>query len=587
MGAHRADARGGAAAVPGGGAGGGEGDAGDRGSPVTRRKDDTTPRKRPGHPRKIRQTLAGDLAARFEALGVVARLTFPSPRYRLDPVAFAREILGVEPWDAQVAILELVRDNLRVAVTSGHKTGKSMSAAILALWYFCSFDDARVVMSSTTSRQVDQILWRELVMLRARGGRCLDCKAADPGGLRIARPCEHSALIDGDIGMMARTGLRQDFREVVGFTAREAEAVAGISGKNLLYILDEASGIPEQIFEAIEGNRAGGARLVMFSNPTQNDGEFFDAFHGKSNFYATLAVSSETTPNAVSGRDLIPGLAGRAWIDEKREEWGESSSLYKVRVLGEFALHEDGRIFSIGAIDAAETRWHETPESGRLFIGLDPAGPSGSGDETVFAIRRGLKLLALHCFRSLDDEGHLAQALLLARRYGSPGEVPVLVYDREGEVGSKLAIKVREFVELHHKAPPFEAVSVRASDAAVRQAAVYGRLRDELVSNLEQWFRDGGAIPEDAKLSGELHSFEWSTDARGKLKATPKDKIRKELGRSPDRFDALALAVWEPLSLRDDLPESAPDRVRGERKREGDDDAEVTFDPYAAADAWR
>src|SRR5204862_354817 len=146
--------------------------------------------------------------------------------------------------------------------------------------------------------------------------------------------CPHSVVIEEEPGELARTGLKSvDFREIVGFTAREAEAVAGISGRNLLYILDEASGIPDEIYEAIEGNRAGGARVVLLGNPTKTTGEFFDAFHAKARFYKTITVSSEQTPNVVTGRDEIPGLATRAWIEEKREEWRPDSALYKVRVL--------------------------------------------------------------------------------------------------------------------------------------------------------------------------------------------------------------------------------------------------------------
>lgn len=528
-----------------------------------------------------RRTMGVDI---FEAirqqLEEVTKIRFPSPRYRDDPVAFVREILGVEPWAKQVEILETVRDHKRVAVTSGHKTGKSSSAAMLALWYYCSFEDARAVMSSTTARQVDQILWRELVMMRSRGGRCVDCKKADPEQRRIPRPCPHSSLIDGDIGMLARTGLKSpDFREVVGFTAREAEAVAGISGKNLLYILDEASGIPPVIFEAIEGNRAGGARIVLFSNPTKTDGEFFDAFHKKSQFYKTIRISSEETPNVVAGTEVIPGLAGRDWIEEKREEWGEESPLYKVRVRGEFALLEDGKIFSIHAITESEKRWYETDAMGRLFIGVDPAGPTGSGDETLFALRRGMKLLELISGRGLDDDAHLVRIRQLVKDRRIRGETPVVVIDREGSVGAGLLGRLRAHVELFPS--EFELVAVKASDKAVRQPQIYERMRDELTANLEGWIRAGGAILEDPKLAAELHAVEWKQMTLGKLKVTPKDVIKKMLGRSPDRYDALALSVWEPLSLREEsLLPAAKAAVAAE-------DAYVpTLDPYAGTDAW-
>lgn len=542
-------------------------------------------------PKDQRVTAADRLrSALLAQVAAASEIRWPSPRFRDDPVAFARQILGVEPWSKQIEILEAVRDHSAVAITSGHKTGKSASASILALWFYCSFPDARVVMSSTTSRQVDAILWRELRMMRSRGGRCADCRKKDPNGKKIPRPCPHSALIDGELGALARTGLRSDdFREIKGFTAREPEAVAGVSGENLMYLVDEASGVPDTIFEAIEGNRMGGARLVMFSNPTRNEGAFFDAFHSKSDFYRTIRISSEETPNYVEGRKVIPGLATRSVIDEKREEWGEESALYKVRILGEFALAEDGRIFSVHTIAEAEARWHDTPAEGRLYIGVDAAGESGSGDEAVLVARRGAKVLVIEPHQGITPAAHLVHILAMVERLKQPREVPVVVIDAEGAVGNRVMGELLRYLD-GEKVKPFELSAIRASNQASRQPQVYDRMRDLLAANLEGWLRgDGGrlpgAIPEDEKLAAEMHLFEWEEQARtGKLKLIPpKKQIRRQpphgLGRSPDRFDALTLACWEPLGLR------APERRRRER---GDDDdfAESTLDPYAGGDAW-
>lgn len=539
--------------------------------------------RRVGRPRNAdreRSYFGSNLALRIRTeLANTTRLSFPSEEYRARPVDFFREVLGVEPWSRQIDIINAVRDYPRVAVCSGHKVSKSHSAAGIALWYYCSFSDARVVMTSTTSRQVDQILWRELRMMRARSGRCVACKADDPEGLRIPRPCPHSALIEGEQGELARTGLKaSDFREIVGFTAKEAEAVAGISGRNLLYIVDEASGVDDQIFEAIEGNRAGGARIVMFSNGTKNEGEFFEAFTSKSNYYHTLRVSSEETPNVLSGEVLIPGLATREWIEEKKAEWGEDSALYKVRIKGEHALHEEGRIFSVHLIGQAEARWAITQPAGRLFVGLDPAGESGKGDESMFAPRRGLKLLKFQAHRGLTAAGHISYLTKLLTDLRLPREVPVVVVDREGPIGTPLYRLLGDYLEQHPN--EFELVGVRASDRAQRQPQTYDRMRDELCANLESWFRDGGAIVEDSRLAHELHALEWKEAINGRLKLTPKDQLRKVLGRSPDRYDALALACWEPLSLRE-LPSSA--------KHLADDpfEQEHVVDPYNAESSWR
>jgi phage terminase large subunit len=547
-----------------------------------------TRRRRQAAPAAERLTFADALCDRIATeLALTTRTRFPSPRYREDPVAFFREVLGVEPWSRQLEIINAIKSHKRVAICSGHKVSKSHTAAGIALWYYCSFDDARVVMTSTTSRQVDQILWRELRMMRARSGRCVDCKRADPDGHTIKRPCPHSTLIEGEQGELARTGLKSDdFREVVGFTAREAEAVAGISGRNLLYILDEASGIGDDIFEAIEGNRAGGARLAMFSNGTRNEGEFYEAFYGKSHLYYTLRVSSEETPNVIEGREVIPGLATREWIEEKKLEWGENSPLYKVRVKGLHALAEEGKIFSVHAITEAERRWADTPEAGRLCIGIDPAGESGTGDEACFAIRRGLKCIAIRAFLGLDEYAHLAHLLAFLRSYRVPRETPVVVIDRDGAVGAKVYKVLREYVDDDKKANhvAFELVGMRTGENAIRQPDVYKQIRDELAANLEMWMRDGGAIPEDARLEKDLHVFHWKQAINNRLRLWPrKDELRKILGRSPDRYDALALSAWEPLSLAESgaVPSAQPAVAV-----EATTHARPVHDPYAGAAIW-
>jgi phage terminase large subunit len=537
--------------------------------------------RKSGRRRASRLTFAASLRESLALeCSLTTRIRFPNPHYQANPVGFFREILGVEPWSKQIEIITAVRDHPRVAVRSGHKVSKSHSAAGIALWYYASFDDARVVMTSTTSRQVDQILWRELRMMRARGGRCLACKQADPDALVITRPCEHSGLIEGEQGELARTGLKsRDFREISGFTAREAEAVAGISGRNLLYIVDEASGVGDDVFEAIEGNRAGGARIVMFGNPTRNEGEFYEAFYGKAQHYRTITVSSEETPNVVEGREVVRGLATREWITEKRAEWGESSPMYQIRVRGQHAIAEAGKIFSIHTITTAEQRWADTSDAGRLFFGIDPAGESGSGDETVFCARRGFKQLLLRAHLGMNEEQHLTQLLVYIATLKLQRETPVVVMDCEGSIGSKLHILLRNYAEANPQA--FEVVGIKAGQKAVRMPAIYDRMRDELAANLEQWFRDGGAILEDTRLEKELHAFEWKQAVNGRFKVTPKDIIRKLIGRSPDRYDALALSCWEPLSLHDNIPAGGQQHVAAQEA------GVPMLDPYAASDAWR
>jgi hypothetical protein len=102
-----------------------------------------------------------------------------------------------------------------------------------------------------------------------------------------------------------------------------------------------------------------------------------------------------------------------------------------------------------------------------------------------------------------------------------------------------------------------EAAGVQIVDGVVGDAPqflgtpqIYYRVRDELWANLAKWLGDGGAIPPDPKLARELNAPSWAMGLNARFKATPKSEIRSELGRSPDRADAVALAVWEPVVFR-------------------------------------
>lgn len=548
--------------------------------------------RRVGRPKGMSLSQDFGVAAR-EALAGLSSLTFPCARYQDDILGFAKDVLGYTPcftleelvairddedargvpeherlpclWPKQVEILVAIQDSVngklvndhgtvisRVSISSGHKISKSHTAGIAGLWFYSCFDDAKVVFSSTTFHQVKTILWDEFRKIRHRS--------------RI--------VIPGDMHTLPSSGfISEDFRSARGFTAKEPEAVAGISGKNLLFILDEASGIPDEIHEAVKGNMAGGATVVMFSNPTRTIGTFFDSFNSKADFHCTFQVSSEETPNAQTGRRLIPGLATKEYVDEMREEWGEDSPFYLVRVKGLFVLNDDAKPFSLALLQAAEERWLDEPAEGRLHIGCDPAGPGSGGDETAYCVRRGNKVLELFA-RQSQTETQIIQTLedLLARhKRDRELDEPVIAIDREGPIG----YKVWSIAKTAFEGKPVRILGLRASDRARRQPHLYHLLRDELWGNLQQWLKQGGTLPQDTKLEKELNCIEWTSNLKNQLKATDKDDIRKLIGRSPDRADALCLAAWEIGSDRISEEERSPAPPPAPTKQP------IGIDPYA------
>jgi hypothetical protein len=452
-------------------------------------------------PRSARRDLAGLLATETSAR---------------DPVAYARDVLRLQPWARQVEILEAVADHPRVAVRSGHKIGKSTTAVALALWFTSdpvARPAARVVMTSASARQVRSILWREL--------------------RRIYGPAKDR--IGGELHKVPDAGLQwDDGREILGFSTDEPEKMAGISGEHVLFILDEASGIPAEIFEAIEGNRAGGARVVLFGNPTQTSGEFFDAFHGKAAFYRRIHVSSEETPNVVEGRAVVPGLATREWIDEKRAEWGEESPLYQVRAKGNFPEQASNAVVGLALVLAALARWADAPADGPLECGLDVARTGE--DESVLALRRGAKLLALRTWRGLDGPDLAAAVVVAVREAARPGERPRVKVDAIGVGASAFDALAR--------CKDVEAVAVNSAGASSTPDE-YANLRAQLAFGVRAWLRDGGALPDHDKLQADLVTPTFGFDARNRILVESKDDIRPRLRRSPDYGDAAALAIYQ------------------------------------------
>ena len=531
----------------------------------------------------IFSAFARAFARQAEDLGRPIVEGWPSADYRANPVGFCREVLGTEPWSKQIQILEAIRDHKRVAVGSGNKIGKSLIIATAVLWWWASWPDAIVIMTAPTSRQVDRVVWKEVRRLHARSKRPLP--PDDPA--LILNPALTTRPLDGEPHILARTGLTSGFREITGFTAKDADDVSGFSGAHLLIVADEASGIEDEIFEAFEGVRGGGGRIVLISNPTRAEGEFFNAFGSKAKSeanptgYHAFRVASTETPNATTGREIIPGLATREYCEERLREWGDRSPLYRIRVLGEFCEHESGRIMSVHMLTQATERWAETEGVGRLIVGLDPAGPGLAGDLTCWAARRGNKIFQLVDRRDLTADAIVALTNGLLEQWRNPNEMPVVVLDCEGEVGSKVQSALRRQTEEHNN---FRLISIKSSNAAVRRPDLYPRLRDELWANCARWLdEEQGAIPPDTKLEKELHSAEWVPQLKGgQVKATAKDKLRKALGRSPDRADACMLAVWPSAEARteDDVSETRKPAIMDAR-------AETIIDPYAGEDAWR
>jgi hypothetical protein len=481
-----------------------------------------------------------------------------------DPVVFAWEVLGIWCWSKQREMLRLMAANPNVAVRSGQKCSKSLTIVIFSLWWLLMKPGAKVFVTSSDYRNISTVFWNELkgVLRQSRvaiGGHCAETPM---GGFQL-----------------------EDGRFIKGFSTDKIEGWGGFSGPSMLFLIDEASRIEQPIFEAIDGNRAGGGHLAMVGNPTQNIGPFFDAFHAQRDHWATMAISSTQTPNCTGEKvqlrtgpatwkwtNRVPGLADPAQLKERARRYGgEDHPFYLVRVLGDFSRDTDDSIVPLGLVEAAQQRYKIRGKDyvggeGRLVLGVDPA--RYGTDATAIAVRRGRRIYRVATLHKANTQKICAMVKELIDHYNGPSnnpqnrakrgtQTPLVNVDVTGGYGVGVVDMLPEMrAELGGKL--CEVGEVNASERSDDDDA-FNNMRTQLLFGVREWLEGGQcALPwtaitqvEDDQLAADLIATKFSFDARGRRKAQSKDEVRDILGRSPDRGDAIALSCYMGTDVED------------------------------------
>jgi len=233
-----------------------------------------------------------------------------------DPVRFSRGLLRLDLWAIQAEILQSVATRRPTAIKACHASGKTFVAAAAVLWWLTRYPDGIVVTTAPTWVQVEKVLWGEIHRAAANS--------------RIAFPPLNKTELKNGPDNYA-----------LGLSTNEGVRFQGFHGR-VLIVIDEAPGVMPEIWEAIEGIRAGGdVRVLALGNPLIASGPFYDAFTGNRDGWATFTISAFDTPNfagvsleqilAMPDADLDvvsrPYLTTRRWVREKFAEWGRGHPL--------------------------------------------------------------------------------------------------------------------------------------------------------------------------------------------------------------------------------------------------------------------
>lgn len=433
--------------------------------------------------------------------------------WRDEPGVFIRQVLGAQPYAWQDEVIEAYRVQDRVSIRSGHGVGKTSLLSWLILHFLGTRKEVKIPCTAGTATQLQDILWPEI----AKWVRNI------PEEYRAIIPYEvksDSVVIEGldDLNFAsARTARRE-----------QPDALQGYHAENLLFVIDEASAVPDEVFNVAEGALSGeGAKVIMTGNPIRGEGYFYDSFHRDRGRWWTKRVSCADSPSV-----------SRTYIEGMKAKWGEDSNEFRIRVSGEFPLEgNEDRIIPLGMIESAVGRPVEANQAAPMLWGVDVARLGG--DRCALAKRKGVivpEKVKWWSGKTTDwTIGRIIEEFEDAR--DKPSEIYI------DAIGFGATI----YDVLRARGYPVRGVNVAEMSSNKKQ---YHRLRDELWFKGREWFESlQVSIPDDRDLIAELSSVSYELRLTGARAV----KDKKEIGWSPDIADAflLTFAYWNARHGRD------------------------------------
>lgn len=398
----------------------------------------------------------------------------------------------------------------RITVSSGHGCGKSATLSWLIIWYLFCFKDAQVPCTAPTSDQIHDILWKELALWKDR----------------LPEPIKQK--YDWTTGYL-RINERPETWFARAKTARKEnpEALAGIHGDYVMAIIDEASGVPEEIYKTAEGALTGeNVLVVMVSNATRLLGYFYDSHTRDKQSWQNLVFSSEDSPIVESG-----------YVERMERKHGKDSDEYRIRVLGQFpkedAIDSKGYVSLLTESDIRITT--NSKFVGEKKLGVDCGGEGL--DESSWVMRDFFKAQVV-ASQKTSTPASIAQTTLTL----------MLVSDIKGHnvtvdnfgVGANVSREVAlagEYIE-----------AVNVGDKADDDERFLNK-RAESYWRMREWLKKGGEIVDNPKLVEELLSIRYKRNLRGKIQIMSKEEMRKEGYVSPNRADALMLTFYDDSGI--------------------------------------
>jgi len=413
---------------------------------------------------------------------------------------YLQHALGANPYQKQTDIAESIKDSRRVSVVGCNGSGKDWLAARLALWWVTAHYPAKVVITGPTYRQVDDVIFNEL------------------------KSAYRSAPVE--LGGRLFDSPRWELDEstfIVGFSTDRPWNLQGFHSPNLMVIVTEAHAMEEDSINALY--RLNPKTMLLVGNPFATTGPFYASHHQNRDLWNTFSISALETPNVQAGAIVAPGMVTVEDIEDRANEWGAESSMYRGSVLGEFVDDLADVILPLTML--RDSLKNQVVQEGSVSIGCDVA--RFGKDKTVVAKCQGKYSEIIYKAQGKD----LMEIAGWLGRYCVDNTVDRLVVDDTG-LGGGVTDRLNEV-----GIPGTEIIAFKGGSTA-KAPERFSNSIAEAWWVMRDWVLDGGKIPDDDALIGQLSSRGYTIQSDRKISLTQKSKMSK----SPDEADALAMAIY-------------------------------------------
>lgn len=432
---------------------------------------------------------------------------------------------GPEPWQRE--ILSRIRDGLplpraiQLATASGHGVGKSALVAWILIWSISTKPDTRGVVTANTETQLKTKTWAEL-------GKWFH--------MFIGR--DHFKLTATALFADDETHERTWRIDMVPWSERNTEAFAGLhnQGRRIIVIFDEASAIPDVIWETTEGALTDANTEIIwcvFGNPTRNTGRFKECFPGGLHARAWRTFQVDSRSISFTNHDQV-----KQWIDA----YGEDSDFVRVRVRGIFPRTGEMEFISAELVGEAAAREGSSYPHEPFIIGVDVA--RYGDNESVIYMRKGRDAQTWPPvrLRGADVLTVAGKVNELASTYNADA-----IFVDGGGIGGGVVDCLRS-LSVHCFDINFGGKSDCAATALGTEGILFANKRAEMWGAMREWLK-GGSIPNDADLRAQLVGPTYTFNLKSEILLEKKEDMRKRGLESPDIADALALTFAYPIQM--------------------------------------